>query len=99
PVTFHQEPAVALVHPMVRHPPHVGMRVFPVAWNPHVLTAFPAPISACPDVAGLRRWSVRLHANGRWGYHDRRSSVVSARRRGGNDTAAERDRQHGNCYY
>jgi hypothetical protein len=100
PVTFHEVPPVAFMHPMVRHPSLVWMRMLPVAGNPHVLAAFPPPISARPNVPRLRGWSVRFYTNGRRGHHNCWPVVVvPRRRRGGDDASAECDRQHGNCYH
>jgi len=42
PVPLDEEPAIALMHPMVGYPALVRMRVLPVASNPHMPTAFPA---------------------------------------------------------
>jgi len=100
PVTLNQVPAIALMHPMVRYPSLMRMRVLPVAGNPHVLAAFPPPITTRPNVAALRGWSVRFYSDRRWGYHNRGSSIVAARRRcGRHNASAECERQHGNCYH
>src|ERR1700750_164552 len=99
PVPLYEEPAVTFMDPMVRHPPLVRMRVLPVAGNPHVLAAFPAPVTGGPNKAGLPRRAVRLHANRRRGSHGCGGSAVAARRRPRcHDASAECDRKHGNCY-
>jgi hypothetical protein len=90
PMTFYEVPAIPLMNPVVRDPVLVRMRPLPVTGYPHVLTAFPAPVSRRPNEPALGGRSVCLHSYG-WGrHHDRRARIVVAWWwRGSHDASAE----------
>jgi hypothetical protein len=98
PMPLGEMPAIALMHPMVRHPSLVGMRVLPVTANPFVPTAIPAPVPAQPDVSGGGRGPVFLYARWRGSNCDNRAYVIPVRGCGSDHASAEYYRQHGNCY-
>jgi hypothetical protein len=94
-----QIPPITLMHPMMGYPMLMRMRTIPVAANPYVLTAFPAPVATQPHIAGGGRRTIFLDPDRRRGHHDRGTRVIPVRwRRYSDDASAERDCQHGNRY-
>jgi len=67
PVSFHQLPVVAAMHPAMRNPVRARMRrAVPVAGSPDVTAAFPAVIPIYPYIASVRRWPTTLNYWRRW---------------------------------
>src|SRR5579871_5728335 len=62
PVSLDQEPATALVYPMVRYPMLMRTGGFPVARYPDVRAAFPSPVTGRPEVARGRGCPINLDA-------------------------------------
>jgi hypothetical protein len=85
-------PPVTLMHPAVRNPALMRMRVLPMTGYPLVSFATPSPIPAEPDIADLGRWTVYLNSG--WGrsrvHHG--AYVIAMRGWDGDDTSAEQAR-------
>ena len=59
-MSFTQPPTATGAHPFVRNPPIAGTTRVPMATDPYVPAAHPVPVTAEPNIAGLRRSAIHL---------------------------------------